>query len=239
MKAMILAAGYGTRLKELTQEIPKPLVRVAGREMISFAIEHLKTLPLDLLVVNAHYFASKLKSYLESVNDLSIKVSEESLILGTGGGIANARHLLEDQDCFVVYNCDVYADFDLNKLVEHHKESKALATLAINQRDTSRPLFFNSSLELCGYQSSNGSSIYGEDLNPQAFGFTGIQVLSKRIFDYLKADIPFSTIPCFINASRDHNERIIGYDISDSYWLDLGTKERLAELENLLTQRYE
>ena len=157
MKAMILAAGLGTRLRPLTDDRPKALVTVAGRTLLQIAIERLRTFGVREVIVNAHHHAGMIVEYIQANNGfgMRVEISREEVLLDTGGGLKNAAwFFLEDsrsaQEPFIVHNVDVISNIDLGRMVLHHAEKDALATLAVQDRESSRYLLFNGQGQLCG-----------------------------------------------------------------------------------------
>jgi len=224
-KAMILAAGFGTRLKPLTLDTPKALVLYKGIPLINHVIKKLVSSGIDEIVINTHYFSEQIEKYFEE-NDFGIKIylSKEEEILGTGGGIKNARNFLEDADSFLVYNTDVVSDIDILDMYLDHIHSSAFVTLAVNERTASRPLLFDKNKKLRGYA-------YGDEIisteglgnSVAKKGFCGIHILSSGIFDFFPKENKFDIIPVYLNLAKQKLIRY--YDIGDTYWKDLGKYE--------------
>lgn len=212
MKAMILAAGVGSRLGEITKDKPKCLVEVKGEPLIKHVIDRLIGAGVTSFVINAHHFAEKVKAYIDTLNLDAVVLIEKDL-LGTGGGLLNAKDYLSGD--FFLHNADVLSEIDLKALYWAHQEQKNLATLAVMKRETKRALIFSKDMILEGW-SNNG-------ITGNRYGFCGVQVLSDQIFQFLKS--PGSTIDAFVEASNK-GERIVGYDIGESFWVDVGTPER-------------
>jgi len=162
MKAMILAAGLGTRLKPLTDTRPKALVELSGRTLLEITLTRLRTFGVTEVIINIHHFADQVIDYLKSHNNFNmrIEISREEVLLDTGGGLKKAAwFFLEDptrpdsrqmDEPFLLHNVDVISNIDLSRMLQFHAENQALATLAVQARKTSRPLFFNDRLQLCG-----------------------------------------------------------------------------------------
>ncbi len=236
MKAMVFAAGFGTRMGELSKTTPKCLVEVGGKTMLEHVIERLKSFGVGEVVINLHHLADKVREFVESRNRFRITIhfSHENEILGTGGGLKAARKFFDGDEAFFVHNADIYSEIDLGKLLEYHREKKPVATLAVMTRETTRPLLFDSANRLIGWQSKENSS--GEMLQsagsviPRAF--TGIQVVSDRIFHHMQNEQgQFSTIRAFLNAARE-GESVLAYDVGAQFWLDMGTIAKLEELKS-------
>src|SRR5467141_3584316 len=157
MKAMILAAGLGTRLRPLTDNRPKALVELSGRTLLEITLSRLRTFGITEVIINVHHFADMVIDYLKSNNNfgMRIEISREEVLLDTGGGLKKAAwFFLEDtarlDEPFLLHNVDVISTIDLRRLLQFHLENQALATLAVQSRETSRPLLFNDHHQLCG-----------------------------------------------------------------------------------------
>jgi NDP-sugar pyrophosphorylase family protein len=153
MKAMVLAAGLGTRLRPLTDDKPKALVEVAGRTLLEITLERLRGAGVREVIVNAHHFADQLVEYLRAHENfgMRVEVSREDVLLDTGGGLKQAAWFFRGEDePFLVHNVDVVSGIDLGRMVEAHRERGALATLAVKNRETSRLLLFDGDGWLCG-----------------------------------------------------------------------------------------
>ena len=220
-KAMILAAGFGTRLKPLTDSLPKALVPFKNGTMISYQIEKLKSTGIKEVVVNTHHFSEQLVKYFQE-NDFSIKVNviAEAEILGTGGGVLNAKEYLQSEECFLVLNVDVFTDFNIELLVKEYELSKPYALLAVQKRKTSRYLEFDDNFNLTG-------RIKSDVMNDNYFAFNGMHIISNEIFslDY-KND--YKDI---IDVYLDSRKIIKGYDAGNSVFIDLGKTDNLIKAE--------
>src|SRR5277367_4326415 len=162
MKAMILAAGLGTRLRPLTDNRPKALVEINGRTMLEITLLRLRGFGVREVIINVHHFADVVADYLHTNNDFGIKVevSREYELLDTGGGLKKAAHFfLEGPSSadapFIVHNVDVLSTIDLGRMMQFHTQNQALATLALQDRKTSRHLLFDNQHQLCGRQSGD------------------------------------------------------------------------------------
>lgn len=223
-KAMILAAGYGTRLKPFTDSMPKPLFPFRGGTIISYQIEKLKALGVKEIVINAHHFHDKIEEYFQ-VNDFDVKINIiiEKEILGTGGGILNAKQYLGSEERFLVINVDVFTDFDISLIDEAFSREKALAILAIQKRKTSRYLEFDSDLNLI-------KRVRTEKPENNHFAFNGIHVISSEIFKRESVTEYKDVIDLYTELS-ECGECIKGFDAGNSYFLDLGKIESIKAAE--------
>ena len=221
--AMILAAGFGLRLKPLTDTIPKALVPYNNKPMIENVIIKLVGSGINNITVNTHYFADQIQEFIQSKNfEIQINLSFEENILGTGGGIKNSKKYLSGSGNFIVHNADVVSGLDLNALARFHQGSDALATLAVKQRETGRPLLMDRSNNLTGRASDR-------DNEPNIkIAYSGICILSDRIFNLFPEDEKFDIIEFLLDAVKN-NEKVLCYDIGDVFWKDLG---RITDLNN-------
>lgn len=231
MKAMIFAAGLGTRLRPITDNKPKALVEVGGVPMLRRVIENLKRYGIDEIVVNVHHFPDQIKEYL-SVNDnfgVKLHISDESdKLLDTGGGILKAREWLDGDEPFLVHNADILTDVDLGEMIQRHRESDADATLLVAQRTTSRYLLMDNVMRMHGWTNVKTGEVKpaGIDIaDYRAYAFGGIHIVSPSLFDDLerygrKADV-FSIMPFYIEACG--TKKIAGYEPAiDHNWFDIG-----------------
>lgn len=194
MKAMILAAGLGTRLGPLTSDRPKALVEVGGRTLLEITLRRLRSFGIRAVIINVHHFADLIVEYLKANDDfgMRIEISREDALLDTGGGLRKAADFFLRDDSaresrdepFLLHNVDVLSSIDLGAMVNFHREQKALATLAMRQRESSRQLLFDERLELCGRRVAGAAE--AEMARPagetQALAFSGIHVISPRFF---------------------------------------------------------
>ncbi len=223
---MILAAGFGTRLKPLTDSVPKPLVKVNGTPMIEIVIRRLVDFGIKEIVINTHYFAEQIESYFKE-NDFGVKItlSYEKEILGTGGGIKNAEKFLKSEDAFIVHNVDVHSDIDFRKMAEFHFRESAFATLAVKKRETTRPLLIDNSNHITGRKSPENIFRYRiAEGTENAVGFCGIHIISGQIFDYFNEYGFFDIFTAYFRLISEH-KNIIGFDTGNCLWKDLGKSD--------------
>jgi NDP-sugar pyrophosphorylase family protein len=237
MKAMILAAGLGTRLRPLTDNRPKALVEVGGRTLLEITLSRLRGFGVSEVIINVHHFADTVVDYLKANDNFGIRieVSREEVLLDTGGGLKKAAHFfLENSSTsdepFILHNVDVISTVDLGRMVQSHAKSEALATLAVQDRETSRYLLFDEQLHLCGRRA-------GRDQAPEmvrntqltkALAFSGIHVISPRLFKVLTEEGLFSIITSYLRLAGQ-GERIIAFRADEYYWRDLGRPENVAQ----------
>jgi NDP-sugar pyrophosphorylase family protein len=220
VKAMILAAGYGTRLKPLTDNIPKALVIHKGKTLLGLQIERLKNSGISEIVINAHHHSERIVEFIMR-NELGIKVNiiVEKEILGTGGGVLNAADYLNLDDFFIVMNVDIDTDFNFKKIIEFHKINKPLATIGIQKRKTKRYLEFTPDLFLRGRENKDSSK-------NNLYAFNGIHVISKDFFSK-RFEIKYCDIIDLYLELVKRGEKIKGFDLKYSSFKDLGKKENL------------
>jgi NDP-sugar pyrophosphorylase family protein len=240
MKAMILAAGLGTRLRPLTDHRPKALVEVGGRTMLEIALARLRFFGIHDVIVNAHHFAGMVVDYLQARDNfgMRIEVSREEVLLDTGGGLKNAAHFfLENSggEPFVLHNVDVISAVDLRKMLQLHADRRALATLAVQQRDSSRLLLFDESLRLCGRLTGQPGEIVRPAPPLQALAFCGIHIISPRLLALMTEEGAFSIISTYLRLASA-GEPILAFRADEYYWRDLGKSADLARAAEDLKQ---
>ena len=235
MKAMILAAGLGTRLRPLTVDRPKALVEVAGRTMLEIALARLRAFAIRQVIINVHHYAGMVVEYVKINNSfgMRVEVSREEVLLDTGGGLKKAApFFLGDfrglEESFVLHNVDVISNLDLLRMVQFHLESRALATLAVQDRETSRYLLFDEQFQLCGRTfARNEKAEFVQSPKPgRALAFCGIHVISPRLFAMMTEEGTFSIIDCYLRLAGS-GERIVAFRADEYYWRDLGTPDNL------------
>ena len=234
MQAMILAAGLGSRLGSVTEKLPKCLVEVHGKPLLQHVIERLVSVGVSQCVVNTWYLADQVAAFVQSHSfGCEIKISNEPELLGTGGGILFARKFLESSNDFLIHNADVISTIDLKKLFKTHCDQKNTATLAVMSRETKRPLLFDTSGNLAGWKTD--SSMAG-NLSGESLAFCGVQAVSSRIFHYLeKLSPPSSSITAYLAAAQA-GEAVKSFRVDSAQWFDVGTPERLREVEKQLAK---
>ena len=231
MRAMVLAAGLGTRLRPLTDDRPKALVEIDGRSLLEITLARLRSFGISEVIVNAHHHAEQIVDYLRARQNfgMRIEISREDVLLDTGGGLKQAAHFLEqgNDEPFVVHNVDVLSSIDLRLMVERHRERQALATLAVQHRETSRSLLFDDELRLVGRHTRGAQpEMFRAAGRTQAAAFCGIHVISPRIFPLMEEEGVFPIVPVYLRLS---GEGVFGFPADEYYWRDLGTRESLEQ----------
>ncbi len=236
MKAMLFAAGKGTRLQPLTNNTPKCLVTAGNTTLLEHNINFLKAAGVDSIVVNVHHLGQQIIDFISKKDfGIELAISEELELLETGGGLLKAKQYFQDEKAFVVCNSDIYTDMDLKGMVRAHRERQNLATLAVSGRETARYLRFNDQSLLCGWENKKTGEVvsWGEEIY-KTRAFNGVQVLSPQVFDFMdNQDLAFSTIPVYLKAAQA-GARIAAFEMDQSYWIDIGTLEKLETLRNYL-----
>lgn len=240
MKAMVFAAGIGSRLKEFTKDTPKCLMQAGGQTLLEHVLLKLQKVGVSEVVINVHYLADKVTSYLAEKKNfgLSIHISHEQNLLDTGGGLQKVKGVFENEKSFIVHNSDIYCTSDLSTLIAAHNQASAVATLGIVQRETSRGLYFDPSMRLVGWTgAAQGSEAQQSGSGAVLFDFSGISVCSHEIFSYMDSrdrdSIKFSIIEPFLKAARS-SRRVFGSPIDPEQWIDIGTPETLSLLQERL-----
>jgi NDP-sugar pyrophosphorylase family protein len=236
MKAMILAAGLGTRLKPLTDSIPKALIKIKDKTLLGIAINNLIKNGFNNIIINVHHHSKRITQFIEQNKfDAKITISDETdRLLDTGGGLKKTKWFFKDDSPFLVYNVDIISNIDLKKLYDFHTTSKVIGTLVVKKRESGRYLLFNSENILCGWRNakSGETKLIRSDKLQHEFAFSGIQVLDPKIFSLMPDDNVFSLINLYLKVG---SKNIIRAFIDDeSYWLDVGKPENLKSADNIL-----
>jgi mannose-1-phosphate guanylyltransferase len=245
MKAMVLAAGLGTRLRPITDNCPKALVEIAGRTLLEITLSRLYAFGIREVIINVHHFADMILDYLKT-NDyfgMRIEVSREEALLDTGGGLKKAAYFFREhssglEESFILHNVDVISTIDLRRMVQFHTENQALATLAVQDRETARYLLFDEQLQLCGRQSGRDqkSELFRSSQQGQPLAFSGIHVISRRLFAMMIEEGVFSIITSYLRLAAQ-GEKILAFRADPYYWRDLGTPENVLQAARDLKQK--
>lgn len=229
LKAMILAAGLGTRLLPLTSKQPKALVEVGGKPLIERVLDRFHQCGISEIVINLHHHSGQLREFLssEKFREFNITFSDESgQLLDTGGGILKASWFFDSGQPFLVHNCDVISLVPLSEMMLKHKRSKAIATLAVSDRKTSRPLAFTPDGKLTGRWSEKASN------SSRPLAFSGIYVLDPAIFSFMPDADAFSIIDVLVTAAV--TMPVVSFKHSPEIWVDAGNFNNLEKAEQLL-----
>lgn len=239
MKAMIFAAGLGTRLKPYTLDKPKALVEVNGSTLLELCIRRLLYFGFRDIVINVHHYADLVIDFLEKNQNFgaNIRISDETeLLLDTGGGLKKAAPLLAGTDPILLHNVDILSTLDLEALYRAQLHSTALATLAVRHRKTSRYLLFDKEEQLSGWKNVHtGDTIAVRTVSQtEELAFSGIQVIDPRIFDHFLPGKVFSVIDLYLSIAEKYP--VNAYIHDDTRWLDTGKPENLKEAADLLSE---
>lgn len=234
--AMILAAGFGTRLKPFTDKHPKALVLVNGKSLLQRNIEYLQQNGITDVVVNTHHFAEQIEAAVLRNNGWgsNITLSFEADVLETGGGLLNAANYFKNTDNFVLLNADVLTNMPLQNMMAQHLQNQPLATLAVSKRTTSRYLLFDDNGALCGWHNikTGEVKIAKATDNYTEKAFSGIHILSSKIFDVLPSfSGKFSIIDVYLYAAKNYTIQAFQHD--DFLFTDVGKPESITLAESL------
>lgn len=243
MNAMIFAAGLGTRLRPLTDNCPKALVKVAGKSLLEHNIIKLKSAGFDHIVVNVHHFGQQIIDFLAENGNfgIDIKVSDErDMLLDTGGGIRKALRMFDNDDPILIHNVDIISDVDVKAVYEKHIDSSADATLCIAWRKTSRYLLFDNNFRMCGWTNLTTGELKGEKTD-NMYAFSGIHILNKSLiesFDKMAKEINSDVFPIMKYYLGNCSElRFIGYKLPENTsWVDCGKPESLTRASEILAK---
>lgn len=241
MKAMILAAGYGTRLKPLTNEKPKALIEIQNIPLLELIIRKLIATGVSEIIINTHHLPEQIVHFILKNHSFGIHIefSHESEILGTGGGLKKASHFFDDNRPFFLYNVDILSTINLSRMYQYHLENKTLVTLALQQRETSRYFIVDDANNICGHEDLDNrrTRLRREPSgSSRLMAFCGIHVISTKIFDYIEESGRFSIVNVYLKLI-EQGFPIIGFPADGFYWKDIGKLETLDEIKYDLNNR--
>ena len=237
MKAMILAAGLGTRLLPLTKDKPKALIPLAGVPLLEIVLRRLIAANFNEIIINAHHYCEQIIDFIHK-NDfpgIRIEISVEEKLLDTGGALKKAAWFFDDNQPFLLHNVDVLTDMDYSALLDFHKKHNALATLAVRKRKSSRYLLFDDEGRLCGWKSARDSEIkmaYPTQRKLYEYAFSGIHVISPALFAWFEEQEVFSIIDTYLKAAGQE-AAIYAFPSDQWRWLDAGKKDDMQQAERL------
>jgi MurNAc alpha-1-phosphate uridylyltransferase len=235
MRAMILAAGQGTRLRPLTNDIPKPLVIFHGKPLLEIIINRLLSSGIEKIVVNIHHLANQVLEFLKSrdyYNGRVLVSDETDRLMDTGGGVLKARELLDNGEPFILHNVDVYTNLDITRLVETHQADNALITIAVKERTPSRSLLFDEQDFLSGWQNNKtGEKRIIRDFKGDLkdYGNSCVYVINPEFFQLISTREPVSLTDLYLNLAR--NYPIKGFIHNQDFWYNLGLYETFLQAE--------
>jgi NDP-sugar pyrophosphorylase family protein len=241
MRAMVLAAGLGTRLQPLTNDRPKALVEIGGRTLLEITLTRLASFGVRDVIINVHHFADQIVQYLKARENfgLHVEISREETLLDTGGGLKKAAWFFLDDSSrmdepFLLHNVDVVSKIDLLQLLEFQAGEGALATLAVQPRVSSRQLLFDAEGELSGRWINGQDPEFVRSIpNLVAYGFTGIHAISPRLLPLITEEGVFSLITAYLRLAGE-GQKILAFRADGSYWRDLGKLDDLRHAEQEL-----
>ncbi len=234
MKAMIFAAGLGTRLRPLTNQMPKALVPLYDKPLLQHTIEYIAGYGFDDIIINVHHHARQIQNFVENLNtDIEITISDESEeLLDTGGGLKKAAWFFKDSEPFLVINSDVITNLQLPEMIRFHREKKPAVTLAVRKDYRNRFLLFDEEMNLRGKGDTEGNRTPDDSAKElHKFRFSGIHLIEPGVLETLPDKERFPIMEWYMNLCR--NTTIKGFDHSDDFWMDLGRPENLMAAEHL------
>jgi NDP-sugar pyrophosphorylase family protein len=242
MKAMILAAGLGTRLRPLTDKIPKALVKIGDTPLLEIAIRKLLHYGFSDIIINIHHHPDQVLNFLSANNNFGATISisdERDLLLDTGGGLKKAASFFNNNESFILYNCDIVTDLNLNSLYDYHIVNRVLCTLAVRERETSRYFLFDEDNTLCGWwNKKTGEKRIVRDsattFRPKAF--SGISVIDPKSLSMLPGRDIFSMVDFYLSFASVN--KIISYDHTETKWADIGKIEALDRMKSFHSGDY-
>ena len=236
-KALIFAAGKGTRLKPFTDSHPKALALVNDVPLLERNIKYLQNFGITEFVINVHHFGEQIVEFLEKNNHFGSKIDisdEKNELLETGGGLLFAQKYLENEENFLIMNADILTDLNIHELVKFHETHLPLATLAVSDRNSSRKLFFNSEMVLKGWMNKNSGETKMAEFNNEfkELAFSGIHCINSSIFDKIKRRGKFSIMEEYLDLMFDNE--ILGFQ-HEARLIDVGRPESVIEAEKYFT----
>ena len=236
-KALIFAAGKGTRLKPFTDSHPKALALVNDVPLLERNIKYLQSFGVTEFVINVHHFGEQIVEFLEKNNHFGAKIDisdEKDELLETGGGLLFAQKYLENEENFIIMNADILTDLNIHELVKFHEKLLPLATLAVSDRNSSRKLFFNSEMVLKGWMNKNTGETKMAEFNSdfKELAFSGIHCINSSIFDKIKRRGKFSIMEEYLDLMFENN--ILGFQ-HEARLIDVGRPESVIEAEKYFT----
>lgn len=237
MKAMIFAAGLGTRLLNETFDKPKALVQIGGKTLLQHVIEKLKNEGIEEIVINVHHFSELVIKFI-SENDFGIPVNisdETGELLDTGGGLKKAAPFFEGNSPVIIYNVDILSNLNLQLLINEHLKSGAIATLVVRNRETQRYFKFDTDKRLVGWlNKKTGETKISTPLNFEnsvEMAFSGIHIIQPELFKLMPNKSKFSITGFYLELAK--TQLIKGYFDNSELWMDVGKPEQLAEVRKL------
>ncbi len=220
MKAMIFAAGLGTRLRPITDSVPKAMVEVGGQPILKITLDRCFKAGIREVIVNVHYLPEVIREFVSAyrIGEMKIHISDESKeLLETGGGLIKAKDFFNDGESFLIANADVLTNIDIRKFADFHKNKNGMASLAVRDRSSARKLLFSQDGRLMGR--ADGQKIGRE------YAFSGYHILSPQIFNHITREGKFSITDWYLDICEA--EKIFAYPHQNDIWIDIGTAGKL------------
>jgi len=241
MKAMILAAGLGSRLGKITLEKPKALVEINGVPMLESLIERLKKQGIHQVLINIHHHGQQVIDFVGQKENFGIEISfsdERDVLLDTGGAIKKAAYFFDGNEPVLVHNVDIYSEVNVNQLLEYHTKMKSFATLCVRRRVSGRVLIFGYGQQLAGWANLD-ECIYKwvkEPLNLfEGSAYNGVFLASPQFAASMPFEGKFSIIDCWLEMAKTKN--ITAYHDESQAWFDFGTEEKIKAAEQYLQSK--
>ena len=232
MKAMILAAGIGSRLKDLTKDTPKALIKIKDRTLLEIVVSNLKSQGIRDIIINVHHFSEQIIDFVAANNNFGINIefSKETKLLDTGGGLKMASWFFDDGEPFLLHNVDVISDLKIAEMLEFHINNESMISVAIRSRKTSRYFLFDKNNRLCGWKNEATSEkkiVQETSQKLFPYSFMGIHILSPQVFKYFPKEDKFSIVDFYLNIAAEN--KILGFQADKYSWIDCGKPENLTE----------
>jgi NDP-sugar pyrophosphorylase family protein len=226
MKALILAAGVGSRLKPLTNNTPKALLKIGNYTLLEIVIRRIAGAGINDLIINVHHFPDQITDFLRINNNfgMDITISDESdELLDTGGALKKASAYFAGEETILVHNIDILSNLNMQELISYHQKNDALITLAVKDRPTSRSLIIDGSSRLCGWEYPEKKlCILTRDNRKglKTIAFSGVYVFNSRLLQKFPEDQVFGFMSWILNLAS--TERILTWDQSPAFWYEAG-----------------
>jgi len=232
MRAIVFAAGLGTRIQSITKGLPKALLCFEEKTLLERAIDYLQHNGVREIIVNVHHQSELIKSFIaEKEWDIPIKISDETnKLLDTGGALLKAHDFLAKEENFIAYNVDVITNLNLQKMLKYHQKEKAMVTLAVRNRNTSRYFLWDNNNNMLGWENVQTKElILHKNISYKQAAFSGIHIISSQIFDYIDKKEAFPITPLYIDLAKKN--KIKAYFHNNTFWFDVGKPETLKEAQ--------
>lgn len=241
MRAMILAAGLGTRLGPLTKLIPKALVKIDGKPMLEHIILKLKAEGISHIIINIHHHSDQIREFLRTENNFGCHISlsdESDCLLDSGGGLRKASGFFSDGKDFLLHNVDIFSEAPLGDFIRQHEQNGALATLMVRKRHSSRYLLFDEKDELRGWK----NTVTGEIICPEGYregyremAFSGIHMISPEIFTFMPEKSRFGMTGLYLDLCG--RQRIRAWEDQSAFFCDAGKPESITIISDRMKEK--